>query len=110
MATHTALELNAETIRRSEHHPEYVLLQLVGSDHKVIGIVSKVELTTIPILVDGYVRMPDDDSRFPGEVCEWFIVRGDGFDLDADFEFHASELAEETRILRAEYEAEGIQI
>lgn len=94
----SSFELTATHIRASENYPEYHLVRMEGTGALAIGLCSPAQGDP-----DGF---GDGHIEVDGEVRELFIVQDDGFDLDADLEFHADNLAEEGRVLLAEAMAE----
>jgi len=84
-------------IRTSESYPSYHL-GLTDRGHAIY--------LRCPIVDEDGYEADAIESRPGHEATGAFIVRDDGFDLDADFETHCDDLAEESRILMAEARAE----
>ena len=84
--------MTIEFVRTSDNYPEYHLGY--NGEHDVIFM-------SIP--ADENPDMFGAEPVAGHDDIEWaYVIRDDGFDLDADFETHCDDLAEEARVLMAE--------
>lgn len=91
---------SAVFVRRSEHHPEYVLLQRRSDMSCVIALLNPA-LDGPDYMDDGSVFVPRGDAVHPETVCSFYVV-DEKDDADEQFELYARILNQEAvRLSRA---------